>query len=62
MPFRISEVIATLIVVFVLTVAKHIPGLSGLPLSQAVGIICFSFAIYLSLRIYQDELARIRAE
>lgn len=62
MLFRIWEVGAVLAAVFALTVAKHIPLFDGLPLSQISGILCFSFAIFLSLRIYLAELARIRAE
>ena len=35
---------------------------SALPLTQITGIVCFAFAIFMSLRIFQSELARIRAE
>ncbi|HEV2518680.1 MAG TPA: hypothetical protein VGV07_25760 [Devosia sp.] len=45
-----------------LIIAKHLPLLSSLPLSQITGIVCFTFAIYLSLRIYNAELKKIRAE
>lgn len=61
MPFRIAEVIAVLLVVGALLVAKHIPLLATLPLAQLAGIVCFTFAIYMALRLYQQELARIRA-
>lgn len=59
---RVSEVAPVLILVVLLLTAKHIPALSGLPLANATGIVCFAFAIFLCLRIFQDELARIRAE
>lgn len=41
--------------------AKHVPLLSLLPWSQMAGIACFAFAIYMALRVYGEELARIRA-
>mgnify|MGYP001190358187 CR=1 FL=1 len=59
---RFSEVVPVLGLVLALLAAKHIPFLSFLPLSQMTGIVCFSFAIFLALRIYNAELARIRAE
>lgn len=59
---RFSEVISVLGLVLALLAAKHIPAFSFLPLSQMTGIVCFSFAIFLALRIYNAELARIRAE
>jgi len=62
MLFRFAEVVAVLVVVANLLIAKHIPFVNQLPLAQITGIICFSFAIFLSLRIYQAELRRIRAE
>jgi heme A synthase len=61
MPFRISEVIAVLALVGALLLAKHVPLAATLPLSQMAGIVCFAFAIYIALRIYGEELARIRA-
>ncbi|WP_176730371.1 hypothetical protein [Devosia insulae] len=48
--------------VVALIIAKHLPIAAGLPLSQITGIVCFMFAIYLSLRIYNAELKKIRAE
>jgi hypothetical protein len=60
--FRFHEVFAVLTLVVALLAAKHVPLLSGLPLAQATGIVCFSFAIFLSLRIYSAELARIRSQ
>jgi len=62
MLFRFHEVVSVLTLVVVLLVAKHVPVASGLPLSQMTGIVCFLFAIFLSLRIYNAELARLRAE
>ena len=62
MLFRFAEVVSVLTLVVVLLVAKHIPLVSELPLAHITGITCFAFAILLSLRIYNAELARIRAE
>jgi hypothetical protein len=59
---RVREVASVLALVALLLVAKHIPVLGDLPLTQVTGIVCFAFAIFLSLRIFQFELARIRAE
>lgn len=59
---RVSEVAAVLMLVILLLAAKHIPFFDGMPLTNITGIVCFAFAIFLSLRIFQDELARIRAE
>lgn len=61
MPFRISEVAAVLTLIGAMLLAKHVPLLSMLPWSQMAGIVCFAFAIYLALRLYGEELARIRA-
>ncbi len=62
MLFRFAEVVTVLVLVVNLLIAKHIPIINQLPLAQMTGIVCFSFAIFLSLRIYQAELRRIRAE
>ncbi len=62
MLFRFAEVVSVLTLVVVFLIAKHIPLVSQLPLAQMTGIVCFAFAIFLSLRIYREELARIRAE
>jgi formate hydrogenlyase subunit 4 len=62
MLFRFYEVVSVLTLVVALLVAKHIPIVSELPLAQMTGIVCFLYAIFLSLRIYNAELARIRAE
>jgi len=60
--FRSREVIAVLVLVAVLLLMKHMPVVNALPLAAMAGIVCFSFAIYLSLKIYAAELRRIRAE
>ncbi len=62
MLFRFHEVVSVLTLIVVLLIAKHVPFASALPLAQMTGIVCFAFAIFLSLRIYNAELARIRAE
>ncbi len=59
---RFSEVVPVLGFVLALLAAKHVPMLDFLPLAQMTGIVCFSFAIFIALRIYNAELARIRAE
>ena len=59
---RFSEVVPVLGLVLALLAAKHVPALDFLPLAQMTCIVCFSFAIFLALRIYNAELARIRAE
>lgn len=59
---RFSEVVPVLGLVLTLLAAKHVPFLDFLPLAQMTGIVCFSFAIFMALRIYNAELARIRAE
>lgn len=59
---RFSEVIPVLALVLSLLAAKHVEALSFLPLAQMTGIVCFAFAIFLALRIYNAELAKIRAE
>jgi hypothetical protein len=62
MLFRVSEVLGALALIVLLLAAKWMPVFAGLPLAQMAGIVSFSFAIFLSLRIYNAELARIRAE
>ncbi|MEQ1769122.1 MAG: hypothetical protein ABL879_04725 [Devosia sp.] len=63
MPVRPSEVASVLAIVLTLLILKHIPFVAALlPLTAMTGIVCFTFAIYLSLRLFQLELARIRAE
>lgn len=59
---RVHEVASVLALVLILLIAKHVPIVSELPLTNITGIVCFAFAIFLSLRIFQAELARIRAE
>jgi hypothetical protein len=63
MPVRLHEVASVIGLVLLLLIAKHIPPIAGaLPLANITGIVCFTFAIYLALRLFQLELARIRAE
>lgn len=62
MLFRFAEVVSVLTLVVAFLVAKHIPVINELPLAQMTGIVCFLFAIFLSLRIYNAELKKIRAE
>lgn len=62
MLFRAREVASVLVLVVLLLIGKHVPVLGDLPLTQVTGIVCFAFAIFLSLRIFQFELARLRAE
>ena len=59
---RVSEVASVLALVALLLIAKHVPVVNALPLTSITGIVCFAFAIFLSLRIFQFELARIRTE
>lgn len=56
------EVATILAVILGLMAAKYVPFLAVLPLANIIGVICFAFAIYLSLRLYRAELARIRSE
>jgi len=59
---RPREVSLVLVLVLALIAAKHIPLFDAVPLAHITGVVCFAFAIYLSLRIYAAELARIRSE
>ena len=56
------EVFAVLTVVLVLIAAKRIEVLAFLPLSAIAAIVCFAFAIYLSLRLFAAELESMRRE
>ena len=59
---RPREVAFALALILSLLAAKHIPFFDALPMAHITGVVCFAFAIYLSLRIYRAELARIRSE
>jgi hypothetical protein len=60
---RVSEVGTVLGLVLITIVGRHLPQTAGLlPWATLAGITCFAFAIYLSLRMFQTELARLRAE
>ena len=58
-PREVAYVIALILSLLML---KHVPALDFLPLAHITGVVCFTFAIYLALRIYRAELARIRSE
>ena len=62
MPVRVPEVASVLALLLVLLIAKHIPFFYSLPIPTIMGVTSFAFAIYLSLRLFNFELARIRAE
>jgi hypothetical protein len=62
MPVRVPEVASVLALLLILLIAKQFPMFEGLPLKNIMGIIAFSFAIFLSLRLFQSELAKIGAE
>jgi hypothetical protein len=62
MSVRLGETAAVLVLMLVLLALKRVEALAGLPLSQITGIVAFSFAIFLALGLYQQELARIREE
>jgi hypothetical protein len=57
---RPREVAYVLALVLALLIAKHVPSLEAVPLANITGVVCFTFAIYLSLRIYRAELRRIQ--
>ena len=56
------EVAYVLTLILSLLMLKHVPALDFLPLAHITGVVSFTFAIYLALRIYRAELARIRSE
>ena len=62
MPVRVPEVASVLALLLVLLVARQFPVFAGVPIKSIMGIISLSFAIFLSLRLFQFELAKIRAE
>ena len=62
MPVRVPEVAAVLALLLILLIAKQFPMFDALPTKSVMGIISLSFAIFLSLRLFQFELARMRAE
>lgn len=59
---RTHEVVSVLALIVLLIIGKHVPTVNTLPLTSITGIVCFAFAIFMALRIFQAELARIRAE
>jgi hypothetical protein len=62
MPVRVSEVASVLALLLILLIARQVPFFAGVPIKSIMGIVSFSFAIFLSLRLFQFELAKIRAE
>ena len=62
MPVRVPEVASVLALLLLLFIAKQLPFFAALPITSIMGIVSFSFAIFLSLRLFQSELAKIRAE
>ena len=62
MPVRVPEVASVLALLLVLLIARQFPMFDGVPIRSIMGIISLSFAIFLSLRLFQFELAKIRAE
>jgi hypothetical protein len=56
-----QEVAVALSVVTALLVAKHLPIVSQLPLARVIGILCFGYAIFLSLRLLKADDA-VRAD
>lgn len=59
---RPREVAYVLALVLALLIAKHVPFFEAVPLANITGVVCFTFAIYLSLRIYRAELRRVQDE
>lgn len=57
MILRWQEAAFPLVFVMVLLAAKHVPALDASILSRLAGIVCFSYAIFLSLRLVQAEEA-----
>jgi hypothetical protein len=62
MPVRVPEVASVLALLLVLLIARQFPMFDGVPIRNIMGIISLLFAIFLSLRLFQFELAKIRAE
>jgi len=55
-----QEVAVAIGVVVTLLAGKHLPYVSSLPLARVTGILCFGYAIFLSLRLLQaDEATRV---
>jgi hypothetical protein len=62
MPVRVPEVASVLALLLVLLIAKQFPMFDGVPIKNIMGIVSLSFAIFLALRLFQFELAKIRAD
>jgi hypothetical protein len=50
-----QEVAVALTIVAALLVGKHLPFVSTLPLARVTGILCFGYAIFLSLRMLKTD-------
>ena len=62
MPLRWQEVAVPLFVIIALLVLKHVPWTESLPLARAAGVVAFSYAAFLALRLIQgEEAVRIAA-
>ena len=57
MPLRWQEVAVPLFVIIALLVLKHVPWTESLPLARAAGVVAFSYAAFLALRLIQGEEA-----
>lgn len=61
MSFDIREVWVVLTTVLILLAAKRVPALEWMPLTKVIGILCFSFAIYLCWGIRNQLISDSRA-
>lgn len=62
MPVRVPEVASVLALLLVLLIAKQFPMFDGVPIKNIMGVVSLSFAIFLALRLFQFELAKLRAD
>jgi len=59
-PIKWQEVAVVLSLVLGLVVGKYVPVVNQLPLARVTGIVCFAYAIFLSLRLLQvDDAVRL---
>lgn len=57
MVLKWQEAAFPLAMVLVLVICKYVPGFDGMPFGRLAGIVSFSYAIFLSLRLVQGEQA-----
>lgn len=57
MPLRWQEAALPLLLITVLIVFKYLPATAHLPLSRVAGVVAFSYAAFLALRLVQSEEA-----